>query len=182
MSITAQVNAGGINPTHIYSSGVQTGVLQPGQNAQITSPADVTVEPGGSVIITTSDGSTIGVGPNVAASLFQGGSEPSLNAWDMLVKDTASGWSVRFSDLSLPTNLEVDISAPNASDGLTLQAPDNSTQVITLAPEQFLDLEATWTNPTPGSDNTMQITQIVATIEENIQYTWNINVGWAQTR
>lgn len=179
------VNANGDSPTHIYgvSGGPQTALLQPGQNTVITSPADVTVDPGGSAAIVTSDGSTVGVGPNVAATLIQTGSEPSLNAWDFFVKDVASGWTVRFSDLSLPLTLESTVSAPNATDGLTLMAPDNSTQVMSVPPEQFVTLNATWSDPGLG-DNTMQISQIVATIqgEGAPQFTWIQGSGWSQTR
>src|SRR6267142_1214739 len=101
MSVNGTVNATGDAPTHIFgvSGGAQTALLNPGQSVQITSPADVTVEPGGVATVTTSDGSTIGVGPNICATLLQLGSEPALNAWDMIVKDTVSGWSVRFSNL-----------------------------------------------------------------------------------
>jgi hypothetical protein len=180
MSVNGTVNALGNAPTHIFgvSGGAQTALLNPGQSGQITSPADVTVEPGGNAAIVTSDGSTIGVGPSVCATLIQAGSEPALNPWDMFVEDTASGWTIRFSDLSVPNSHDSSIGAPNATDGLTIVAPDNSTQVVNAPPEEFIDVVGVWKDSGNGE---MQITQIAVTLQDNTQWTWNIGVGWSQT-
>lgn len=180
MSVQGTVNAAGSAPTHIFgvSGGAQTALLSPGQSAQITSPADVTVEPGGGASIITSDGSIIGVGLNVCATLLQVGSEPALNPWDMLVKDTASGWSVRFSDLSLPASLDSTIAAPNATDGLTIVAPDNSTQVVSVPSSQFIDVSGVWADSGNGE---MQLTQITVTLQDSTQWTWILGSGWSQT-